>query len=188
MNPVTKAVSTARILEPVEMKFPNIPVLLASIAVTSGCVTSHPQSAAEFRTAVPGAFMATVEKYEVQQPFHKVAERFQKMAPRCLDVSVKTVSQSTTSYQVIVTDYKPTVIVQQDRAELHVQQHFAQGVMTVTEEPPGGYYLMVFDAIKMDANRTRIEYYGPSAGQDAMIKAIKGWASGSNVGCPDLTA
>lgn len=170
------------------MKFPSTITLLLSIAVTSGCVTSHPQSAAEFRTAVPGAFMAKVEKYEVQQPFHKVAERFRKMAPRCLNVSVKTVSQSTTSYQVIVADYKPTVIVHQDRAELHVQQHFSQGVVTVTEEPPGGYYLMVFDAIKMDPNTTRIEYYGPSKGQETMVNAIKGWASGNNVGCPDLTA
>jgi hypothetical protein len=79
------------------------------------------------------------------------------------------------------------VIVGKDRAELHVQQDHLQGVMHVSEVPPGGYYLMVFDAIKVDANTTRIEYYGPSVGFESMVTAIKGWASGKNVGCPDLT-
>ena len=161
--------------------------ILSLAAVLTGCVTSHPQNAIEFRAAVPGAFLAKVEKYEVSQPFNKVASRFKKMAPKCLNQTIETVSQSTTSYSVVVTKYKPTVIVGTDHAELHVQQHHAQGVMNVTKEPVGGYYLMVFDAIKVDANTTRIEYYGPSKGFGAMIKAIKGWASGNNVGCPDLT-
>jgi hypothetical protein len=173
-------------MEP-KMKIGITLTVLSFAIVLTGCVTSHPQNASEFRVAVPGAFLAKVEKYEVSQPFHKVASRFQTMAPKCLNLTIKTVSQSTTSYQVIVTDYKPTVIVGKDRAELHVQQHHAQGVMKVTEEPEGGYYLMVFDAIKVGEGTTRIEYYGPSVGQEAMIKAIKGWASGKNVGCPDLT-
>ena len=162
-------------------------IMALLITVLTGCVTSHPQNAAEFRAAVPGAFLAKVEKYEVSQPLEKVASRLQKMAPKCLNVRIKTVSQSSTSYQVIVTDYKPTVIVGDDRAELHIQQHHVQGVMKITEEPQGGYYLMVFDAIKVDAGTTRIEYYGPSVGHESLIKAVKGWASGENVGCPDLT-
>ncbi len=169
------------------MKIALSSFIVLSIAVLTGCVTSHPQNAIEFRAAVPGAFLAKVEKYEVSQPFQKVASRFEKMAPKCLNVTIKTVSQSTTSYQVIVTEYKPTVIRSEDRAELHVQQHHAQGVMKITEEPEGGYYLMVVDAIKVDEGTTRIEYYGPSAGHESIIKAIKGWASGENVGCPDLT-
>lgn len=169
------------------MKIAHSSFIVLFIAVLTGCVTSHPQNAIEFRAAVPGAFLAKVGKYEVSQPFQKVASRFEKMAPKCLNVTIKTVSQSTTSYQVIVTEYKPTVILSEDRAELHVQQHHAQGVMKITEEPEGGYYLMVVDVIKVDEGTTRIEYYGPSVGHESIIKAIKGWASGENVGCPDLT-
>lgn len=131
--------------------------------------------------------MSKVEKYEVDQPYEDVAARFKKMAPKCLDVSIKTTSRTSTSYQVIVTEYKPTVIVGRSHTELHVQQHHAQGVMKVSEEPEGGYYLMVFDAIKLSKDKTLIEYYGPSRGFDTMVNAIKGWASGENVGCPDLT-
>jgi len=171
------------------MKIATKITLLALVAVLSGCAISleQPQNATEFRTGVPGAFMAKVEKYEVSQPFEQVAARFKKMAPKCLDLTIKTTSQTTTSYQVIVTDYNPTVIIGNNRAELHVQQDHLQGVMHVSEVPPGGYYLMVFDAIKVDANTTRIEYYGPSMGFESMVKAIKGWASGKIVGCPDLT-
>ena len=160
---------------------------LAIAAALSGCATSHPQTASEFRKAVPGAFMAKVEKYEVNQPYQEIAARIQKMAPKCLDVTVETISQTRDSYQHIVTQYKSTVIVGKEHAELHVQQHHAQGVMNVTKEPEGGYYLMVFDITKLGASKSHVEYYGPSIGFDTMVKAIKGWIDGKNVGCPDLT-
>ncbi|MDH3388805.1 MAG: hypothetical protein OEN02_12965, partial [Gammaproteobacteria bacterium] len=117
-------------------------ITLLFISIATGCAISHPQSASEFRQGVPGAFLAKVEKYEVSQPFEQVASRFEKMAPRCLDKTIRTTSQTTTSYQVIVTDYNPTVIVHKDRAELHIQQDHLQGVMNVSEVPAGGYYLM----------------------------------------------
>ena len=153
----------------------------------SGCVTHHPQTAEEFRKAVPGAFMGKVETFEVNRPFSDVAKTFQKKAPECLNVSVKTTSQTRQSYQVIVTNYKPTVLVTEEKAELHVQQHHAAGVLNVTEEPNGGYYLLVADAFPLDKKRTRVDIYGPSIGHGTLIKAIKGWATGKNVGCPDLT-
>jgi hypothetical protein len=166
------------------------PIFLAVTLFTvmlSGCVTHHPQTADEFRKAVPGAFMGKVETFEVNRPFSDVAKTFQKKAPECLNVSVKTTSQTRQSYQVIVTDYKSTVLVTEEKAELHVQQHHAAGVLNVTEEPNGGYYLLVADAFPLDKKRTRVDLYGPSIGHGTLIKAIKGWATGKNVGCPDLT-
>ena len=46
---------------------------------------------------------------------------------------------------------------------------------------------MVVDATPLDKKRTAITMYRPSMGKDTMVKAIKGWATGDNVGCPDLT-
>ncbi len=153
----------------------------------SGCAMHHPQTAEEFRQAVPGAFLAKVETFEVNRPFRDVASTFQKMAPQCLNVTVKTTSQSHMSYQVIVTTYKPTVLVSADKAELHVQQHHEQGVLNVTKEPEGGYYLFVADATPINENRTKVDFYRPSMGHDVLIKAAKGWATGENIGCPDFT-
>ncbi len=108
-------------------------------ALLAGCVSSLPQNAEEFRKAVPGAFMAKTETIEVARPFREVAANFQKRAPECLDVTIKTTSQTNMSYQVIVTAYKPTVVVTKERAELHVQQDHKTGVLKVHEEPRAGY-------------------------------------------------
>lgn len=155
--------------------------------VISGCAINHLQTAAEFRQAAPGAFMAKVESYEVNQPFSKVASAFKKQAPKCLDVRVQTESQTNMSYQLIVTKYNPTVLVSKNRAELHLQQIHEKGVMNVSQVPEKGYFLMVVDATPISENKTRIDYYGPSTGYETITKAIKSWATGNNMGCPDLT-
>lgn len=159
-------------------------------ALLSGCaaMTGHPQTAEEFRKAVPGAFLAEKESFEVNRPFSEVARTFQKKAPECLNVRVKTVSRTNMSYQVIVTTYKPTVLVNGQKAELHVQFHHDQGVMNVTKEPDGGYYLLVADLFPMGNNRTRVDLYRPSMGYDVLVKGVKGWAASPDSGCPDLTA
>ena len=169
------------------MKNLVITIVTSFLVLLSGCVTHHPQTAAEFRKAVPGAFMAKVESFEVNRPFSVVAKTFQAKAPECLDVKVKTTSKTHMSYQVIVTNFKPTVVVTKEKVELHVQQHHESGVLNVSKEPKGGYYLLVTDAYPLEKNKTQVDMYRPSIGFDTLIKAIKGWATGENVGCPDLT-
>ncbi len=161
--------------------------LFLSLFTLTGCSLKQPQTADEFRKAAPGAFMAKVESYEVNRPFSKVARSFKSRAATCLDARIRTESRTNTSYQVIVTKYNPTVKVSANKAELHIQQLHEQGVMNVSKVPPKGYFLMVVDATPVGKNRTRIDYYGPSMGVDNITKAIKGWATGKNMGCPDLT-
>ena len=146
-----------------------------------------PETAEEFRKAVPGAVMAKTDSYEVNRSIKDVAATFRRKAPECLNVSVRTVSQTTTSYQNILTEYKPTVVVNGERAELHVQQLHKTGVMYPSKPPEGGIYLLVADAYPLPGNRTRIQTYGPSKGYDVLYRAVRGWASGDNVGCPDMT-
>jgi predicted component of type VI protein secretion system len=153
----------------------------------SGCAGSMPQTAAEFRKALPGSFMGKVETFEVNRPFKDVAKIFQTMAPKCLDVRLKTISDTYQSHQVIVAKYTPTVIVTKHKAELHVQERHEAGVIAVYKEPEKGHFLMVVDAIPLNKDRTQITMYRPSKGHDVMVKAIKGWATGKNVGCPDFT-
>lgn len=159
-------------------------------ALLSGCaaMSGHPQNAEEFRKAVPGAFMAKVETFEVDRPFAEVAETFREKAPECLNVTIRTVSRTNMSYQVIVTTYKPTVLVNGKKAELHLQFHHEQGVLNVTKEPDGGYYLLVADLFPVGSSRTRVDLYRPSVGYDVLIKGVKWWAASDSSGCPDLTA
>jgi len=115
-----------------------------------------------------------------------VANTFQKMGPNCLSKTIKRTSQTKTSYQVIVTTYRPTVLVTPKKAELHVQFHHDQGVIGVGKEPEGGYYLLVADASPVNQTKTRIDLYRPSMGHGVLIQAVRNWATGENVGCPDL--
>ena len=154
----------------------------------NGCAGHMPQTADEFRKGLPDAFMGKVEKFEVNRPYTEVGKSFQKMAPQCLDVRIKTTSQTNTSYQVIVTKWNPTVKINEQKAELHIQQLHEKGVLNIYEVPENGYYMMVVDAVPLDKNSSEVVMYRSSVGNKALIKAIKGWAAGENIGCPDLTA
>ena len=161
---------------------------LAACALAAGCAVNFPQNAQEFREQIPGATFGQKKTFEAKRPFRDVAKTFQAKAPECLSVSVRTVSQSATSYQNILTTYKPTVLVKADKAEIHVQRHYqGGGVIIPGKEPEGGLYVVVADATPIDRGRTRIDIYGPTRGADAIIHAITGWATGQNVGCPDMT-
>jgi len=158
-----------------------------SLALT-GCIsTKHPQSAAEFRQALPGSSNGAVEKYIVYRSLAQVTSAFKKNASKCLNVSIKTTSRTNMSNQVIVTNYKPTVVASKIKVELHVQQHHSQGVTKISEEPDGGYYLLVADAIKIAKKKTRLTVYRPRMGFDVLANAVRSWASGTNMGCPDMT-
>lgn len=160
-------------------------VATATLAIAA--CSPMPQTAEEFRKAVPGAMMAKTDSYEVNRSMKDVATTFRRKAPECLKVSVRTVSQTNMSYQNILTEYTPTVVVNSDRTELHLQQHHKTGVMYPSKPPAGGPYIIVADAYPLPGNKTRIQLYGPSKGYDVVYRAIRGWAAGDNLGCPDLT-
>jgi hypothetical protein len=100
---------------------------------------------------------------------------------------VQTVSHSTTSFQNLVARYKATVVRISERVELHVQQLYETGVLYPSKPPEGGVYLLVADAYAQSNNSARLQLYGPSMGYAALYRAIRGWASGENLGCPDMT-
>lgn len=169
------------------MKRFRVGTAVAIAALLIAACAQMPQTAEEFRKAVPGAMMAKTDSYEVNRSMKEVAATFRRRAPECLKVSVRTVSRTNMSYQNILTEYTPTVVVNGERAELHLQQHHKTGVLYPSKPPEGGPYIFVVDAYPMPGNHTRIQTYGPSKGYDVVYRAIRGWATGQNLGCPDMT-
>jgi len=161
----------------------RLTLAIAACAALCACATKAPQTAEEFRQEAPGAFLMKKETMEVARPFRDVAETFRKRAPECLRVAVRMTSSS----QVVEAEYKPTVIVTKERAELHLQRKYTKGVINVYAEPEGGHYILVADAYPLPGNKTRLDLIAPSKGLDAVVRAVKNWASGENVGCPDMT-
>ena len=153
----------------------------------TGCAVHQPQTAAEFRQVAPGATFGTHDSFVVNRNFDDVARTFEKQAYKCLDQRIRMTESGHMYHHVVVTKYTPTVQVSENTAELHLQYVHEQGVLAVSEIPEKGYYLMVADATRMDANTTQIDMYRPTIGHDAVVRAVKGWATGENVGCPDMT-
>lgn len=164
-------------------------VIPSFFALLTGCGTM-PLTADEFRKAVPGAYSAKVETFDVNRSFRAVAKTFEKMAPKCLNKTVTTTSSTPGTYGPVASTftvtYKPTVVVTKEKVELHVQHH-TDNAMKVYEEPDGGYFLLVADAYPIGKKKTKVDLYRPSIGHKVLVKAIKGWSTGKNVGCPDLT-
>lgn len=158
----------------------------------SGCAGSMPQTADEFRKAIPQSSFGKVETFEVKRPLQDVARTFQKKADECLSKSIRTTSRTSTGYGVssttYTTTYKPTVLTRKEKVELNLQEHMEGGnIIKVYKEPEGGYYSLVLDATPVNKNTTRIDMYHGTIGNKLLIKAIKGWATGEITGCPDLT-
>ena len=165
-----------------------IPTILI-VALVSGCGTA-PKTAEEFRQMAPSSSFVKLEQFEVNRPFRQVAQTFRQRSEACLRVRVTTTSSGgyRSGPSTFKQDYLPTARITRDRAELHVQQHIeGTNLIKVHEEPTGGYYLLVADAFPAGRNRTRIDLYRPTIGHDVLIKSIRGWATGKNLGCPDLT-
>ena len=102
--------------------------------------------------------MTKTDSYEVNRSTQAVGATFKQRAQQCLGVQVRTVSQTSTSYQNILTTYKPTVVARAASApSLHVQQLHERGVIYPQKPPEGGVYIFVADAMPVSGNRTKIQ-------------------------------
>jgi hypothetical protein len=160
------------------------------MALLAGCMP--PQTAREFRAYAPSAFTGSMQSMEVDRPYPEISTTFQAKAPECLNTVVgSTLRGGTWHGQVattsVIASYKPTVVVGDTRTEIHLQKHWEKNVIAVGKEPEGGYYVLVVDATPLAGNRTKLDIYSVSSGIETVVKAIMGWATGQNVGCPDMT-
>jgi len=168
-------------------------VLLAIVVglLLAGCAVFQPsQTAEEFRREAAASLLPRTGAIEVDRPLHDVAAAFAKNAPECLDGTTTATTKTYTKFREIirtyVTTYKQRVVVAPQRVELHVQWH-TDGEIHLSPVPEGGAYRLVADAYPADDNRTRLQWFDVTAGQDFLVEAIKGWATGQNLKCPDLT-
>ena len=104
---------------------PRLFLACALAALASACV-KPPMNAEGFRQmAASDSMWVEVDKFEVDRPYQEVAKTFKSRSDACLRVQVLTsssggyMSHPTTFTQ----DYKPTVKMNQQRAEFYVQIH-----------------------------------------------------------------
>ena len=170
-------------------------LMLIAVALVLGGCGGMPKNAEEFRqftlerTRVLGSGAlggVPKETFEVERPFREVSSTLQKKAGECLKVVIT--GTSTNKYgntRTGVSTFRPTFIASSNKAELHVQLNRSDVIEVGA--PPDGAYRVVLDATPVAAKRTRIEMYTWSTDEDLLRRALRGWARGDNLGCPDLT-
>ena len=159
------------------------------VLLSSGCSMHQPQSAEEFRQMLPGSMFGKHETFEVNRSLAKVTSSFKKRAGKCLNMVVErtTTNQYGQVMGRINTTYTPTVRAGKKKTELIVQQLPEGNVILLGEIPKKGMYFFVADAVKAGKKKTKIDFYRGSIGSDTLARAVKNWATGKNMGCPDLT-
>jgi hypothetical protein len=163
---------------------PGFAVVLTALLSACG---SLPQTPAEHREqAKSGRTSFRSDSFEVKRPLADVVRTFQKKAPECLSFSMSTTTRPNIGFGSTTNvwgETKQTVLTFANRTELYFQ---AKIKGQVGKEPEDGVYYMVADAYPVGKNRTRVDMYWITR-VDLLAQAIRGWASGEDLGCPDPT-
>jgi hypothetical protein len=168
------------------MRLPPFLFVLIPLYI-AGCAGSMPVTADKFRQAVPGTAMTTKETFEVNRPYDQVIGTFRRKAVQCLDVTVQTTTQVDGGYREVVSNWNPTLIAGGEKTELHIQRVYEQGAARARGEPGQGHFVMVVDITPASIYKTRIDIYRSAQGVDTVLKAVNNWATGKDIGCPDMT-
>jgi hypothetical protein len=126
-----------------------------------------------------------VERVDVDRPLRAVAAAFRDRADACLNTTTVIQGGANVRYTMDKRTYTARVIATDARAELHLQVRFWG--LTFHEQGKDGAYILLADATPLDARRTRLEVRYAGLVTEPLRSAVRGWASGSFSGCPDLT-
>lgn len=164
------------------MRKQNLAVAFVVI-VLAGC-GAVPMTTSEFRQAVKQEGR-NIDSLSVNRPFGDVTRTFQKMSNECLNFSITSVERSgglgggtrsnTWAWG------RSSVAVSPKHAELRLQRKVKDQIGTI---PADGMYYLVADVTPAGADKTNVKiYYWDSV--KVAATAIKGWAGGTMLGCPD---
>lgn len=125
--------------------------------------------------------------FEVKRPIAQIEEVFRKKAPECLQQNITSTWRQNGMLRREVRAYTPKVTANKQRVRLTLQTKVIEGSIQLGDLPPDGVYMMVADAYPVGKSATRVESYIQWPDQRAAFAAIKHWATGTNMGCPDMT-
>lgn len=173
------------ILSKIRTVFP----LLAATVVLGGCMTP-PKTIDEFRNMAKGGGMfLSSETYTVKRPYQQVVETYKQRAPSCLNQTIEVITRDkwgTHSSHFIWTAKVRTL---DKHMECFMQGRSGDSNNVEVYDPPdkNGHYHFLVDAYPVDQNTTRIVVSKSVAVPNLVPTAAKNWATGENMGCPDMT-
>ena len=164
--------------------------LLSAIAVVSGCASLQSKTADDLRTNVKsGGSFTSKDIFEVKKPYRQVSDTLKKKWLECLDSTGRSaIHRGGNTFGSATNTYTPKAATNDQRTELTLQHKVSgKGITQVGGPPPEGFFIIVTDVYPVDRGTSRVEVQKHTPGYDAVMKAVRGWAEGSSMACPDLS-
>ncbi|SCY66478.1 hypothetical protein [Thiohalorhabdus denitrificans] len=164
--------------------------LLLPLLIT-GCATGGLTPDGLRSTASGGGVMNFQETYEVDRPYNEVAKTLEAQAKECLHQKVvrrACYGMGACSETTLI--LTPSVVHGEEATEVHVQLRAPEYTPSNEEVPEDGAYITVADAAPEGTDKTVMDVYSSKsiiASKTAIPNAIKHWAKGTNLGCPNLS-
>lgn len=168
--------------------------LVIFIAVLLGGCAAAPKSASEFRQAVSdGAMGHAHESFVVQRSANDIGKTFEAQAEKCINVQLnRRFTLSSQRYGNTESNtqflYTPAVKRGKNHSEMTVQVHVTGNVAKLQKEPKGGYFVLLADANALEKKRSKVDVYYSVYRAKSLAAAVKGWAEGNDLTCPDVAA
>ena len=159
-------------------------IILFGVVLLASCSTP-PKTVTEFRAAMlGGAAFSKQETHNINREFSVVVSDVKRKSTECLNFGYTRTTRYGVNMSQTTDIYHPRVrVVGNSKAEMTMQ---IERLPKSTSAPEGGYYVFLADIQKTGADKTRMAMYGSSFPTwQAIFDAIKGWAEGKNVKCPD---
>ena len=171
------------------MKFVSVATLVLGAAVLlAGCQSAAPTSVPQFRSQA-----SKKEVFTVHRSYRAALAGIARGARKCLAVRKKIVIEHASNWHgsTWYDDYTPTLHIGRRHSEFRLQLVTRDAKNRVVGEysgerlPSNGWYILIADIDAAGAYRTRITALGDDT-NDNVSSALKYWAQGSSISCPDL--
>ena len=160
-------------------------LMIACCAVLLASCAAAPKTVTEFRAAmIQKPAFTKQEVHVINREFSVVVKNVERKSKECLGFGYTTTTTAGVGSRQSTVVYHPHVkVVGDGTAEMIMQmEHIPKAIGS----PEGGAYVFLTDIKKMSATKTRITMYGTSFPTwEPIFSAIKGWAEGESVKCPD---
>jgi len=154
-----------------------------------GCITMPETPEILIKNVKDGGIYTEKDIFVVNKPISQIAAVLKNKSAECLQQKVSLTMQDASPGIKLnrkeVHVYTPKVTVKNYHVRLTLQEKVTEGATQLGNPPPDGMYMMVVDAYPIDKNSTRVESYIQSGGRSA-FKAVKLWATGKDMSCPNL--
>lgn len=161
--------------------------LITSVFLVSGCAIKQAQTEQEFRVMAPQSSYGARETLTVKNSYSRAVSNFKKKTNKCLKVELLMTTRNqygqTVAEQTLT--YTPTLVTNKTKSTLSVQKNVSGDGMIAGKVPEKGMFIVVADIKPAGKGKTRLDIYRNTYGTDIIVAAIKNWATGKSLACPD---